>query len=78
MPLPLYGFLEGDTIGLLILADEEDTVKSLGQKLQEAAAIRVAPVENLRIMYRDQLLDPGLTVAAAGFRRLDRFDGVRG
>ncbi len=29
MSLPLYGFMEGDTIGLLIVADEQESVRSL-------------------------------------------------
>jgi hypothetical protein len=39
--IPLYGFLEGDTIGLLVLADEEETLASLADKLQSAASVRV-------------------------------------
>jgi hypothetical protein len=35
--IPLYGFLEGDTIGLLILAEEGDTIAALAQKLQDSA-----------------------------------------
>ena len=34
MPIPLYGFLQGDTVGLLILADEGETVQTLARKLQ--------------------------------------------
>jgi hypothetical protein len=42
MPIPLYGFLQGDTVGLLILAEKDDTLQSLAQKLQEGASLRVA------------------------------------
>jgi len=38
MPLPLYGFLDGDTIGLLIVADENESIASLARKLQEAGS----------------------------------------
>jgi hypothetical protein len=38
MPIPLYGFLQDDTVGLLILAEEGDTLQALAQKLQDAAA----------------------------------------
>jgi hypothetical protein len=44
MLVPLYGFLRGDTIGLLVLVHETDTVREIGRKLQEAAAVRVAEV----------------------------------
>jgi hypothetical protein len=29
MPIPLYGFLEGDILGLLVLAEEGETVLEL-------------------------------------------------
>jgi Toluene-4-monooxygenase system protein B (TmoB) len=78
MPLPLYGFLEGDTIGLLIVAEENETAGSLSRKLQEAASLRVAPIQNPQIIYRDKALDPGMTLADAGLKPLERFDVVRG
>jgi hypothetical protein len=40
MPVPLDGFLEGDTIGLLILADDGDTLEALAQKLQASGGGR--------------------------------------
>ena len=43
MSIPLYGFLEGDTVGLLVLAEEGETILELARKLQDAASIRVAP-----------------------------------
>ena len=39
--IPLYGFLQGDSIGLLVLAEESDTAADLAEKLQSAARIRV-------------------------------------
>ncbi|MCU1295251.1 MAG: hypothetical protein JWP08_4101 [Bryobacterales bacterium] len=74
MPLPLYGFREGDSIGLLIVADEQETVGSLAQKLQEAASIRVTPAERVELVYRNRLLDPSITLSQAGLAALDRFD----
>jgi len=72
--IPLYGFLEGDTLGLLVLAEEHDTAAVLARKLQEAAALRVAPAEAVAVWARGEALDPGVTVAAAGLQPLDRFD----
>jgi hypothetical protein len=74
MPLPLYGFREGDSIGVLILADEQDTVACLAQKLQEATGVRVAPAEKIELVHRDRVLDPRVTLDDAGFAALDRFD----
>jgi len=77
MPLPLYGFLEGDTIGVLIVADETETVDSLARMLQEATSIRVAPSQDAQILYREKILDPGMTLAQAGMNALERFDVIR-
>ncbi len=74
---PLYGFLEGDTIGLLILAREDEPVAELGRKLQNSAKVRVAPLARFRIVHEGRTLDPRTTVGQAGMRALDRFD-VRG
>ena len=78
MPVPLYGFLQGDTVGLLILADDGDTLETLAQKLQAAASLRVAARDPVRVVYKDQTMDPTMTVAQAGFEALDRFDVISG
>lgn len=75
--LPLYGFVQGDTIGLLILAEESDTVEILGQKLQQAASVRVPPADDLKLVYKGQVLDTRLTISQAGFGPLERFDLIR-
>jgi hypothetical protein len=74
MSLPLYGFREGDAIGVLIVADEQQTVASLAQELQEAASIRVAPTERVKLVHRDRVLDRNITLSQAGLAALDRFD----
>jgi hypothetical protein len=76
MPIPLYGFLEGDTLGLLVLAEGGETVLDLARKLQEAASIRVARTEKIAFVYNGHTIDPGITVAQAGFQALDRFDVI--
>jgi hypothetical protein len=76
MPVPLYGFLQGDTMGLLILADEGETVEALGQKLQAAGSLRVAGKDQSQVVYHDKAIDPALTVAQAGFQAFDRFDVI--
>ncbi|HVZ72482.1 MAG TPA: toluene-4-monooxygenase system B family protein [Polyangia bacterium] len=72
--IPLYGFLEGDTLGLLILADEQQSAASLARALQSAAALRVAPREGVSVWVKGARLDARTTVDAAGLRALDRFD----
>jgi hypothetical protein len=76
--LPLYGFLEGDTIGLLIFAYESETVGELARKLQKSASVRVAPRGGVRVVYGGRVLDPALEVGQAGFQALTRFDVVGG
>jgi hypothetical protein len=78
MPIPLYGFLQGDTLGLVILADEEDTLDALAQKLQDAASLRVARRDQVRVICNDKIMDPAITVARAGLQPLDRFEVIVG
>jgi hypothetical protein len=77
MTIPLYGFLQGDVLGLLILAEEDETVHALSERLQEAASLRVAHTQNVRVIYNGNVLDPGLTLRDAGLGTLERFDVVR-
>ena len=75
--IPLYGFLEGDTIGLLILADENDTVKTLSEKLASAARVRVETTAPLHVYHQGRRLDGDMTVYGARIEALDRVDVVR-
>jgi len=72
--MPVYGFLEGDTIGLLVLADENETVSQLARKLQSAARLRAEVAEPFVVLHNDKVLRPDVTVAAAGIGALDRVD----
>ena len=77
MTIPLYGFLQGDVLGLLILAEEHETVHALSERLQEAASVRVSPTENVHVIYKGNVLAPGITLHDAGLTSLERFDVVR-
>ncbi|HEY9792855.1 MAG TPA: toluene-4-monooxygenase system B family protein [Candidatus Obscuribacterales bacterium] len=76
MPIPLYGFLKGDTIGLLLLADETETMQQLAARLQEAASVRVKPSQSARLVFAGRALPAEATVAQAGMRALQRFDVI--
>jgi Toluene-4-monooxygenase system protein B (TmoB) len=78
MPIPLYGFLQGDTVGLLILVEEGDTLQALARRLQDAASLRVAARDRLQVVYNGKTMDPTMTVAQAGLQALDRFDVIPG
>jgi hypothetical protein len=77
MPIPLYGFLEGDTLGLLMLAEEGQTILELARQLQDAASLRVLRNDRIDFVYDGKAIDPALTVAQAGLQPLDRFDVIR-
>ena len=76
MLVPLYGFLRGDTVGLLVLVHDTDTVADIAAKLQQAAAVRVAPRERVDVYFRGRLLPPNLSVSQAGLEALERVDVV--
>lgn len=72
--IPLYGFLEGDTLGLLVLADPDERLDALARKLQASARLRVADRSNVSVRVDGRRLDPRLRVRDAGLAALDRFD----
>jgi hypothetical protein len=74
MPIPLYGFLEGDILGLIVLAEETDTVLDVARKLQDAASMRVIPNDTVDFVYDGKTMNHRLTVVQAGLQALDRFD----
>ena len=74
MLVPLYGFLKGDTVGLLVLVQDDDTVADIAASLQQAAACRVAPQPVARVFSEGRELDPALTLVQAGLQPLDRID----
>ena len=78
MPIPLYGFLQGDTLGLLILADEGESVQALALKLQDAGSLRVAGRNHVQVVHNDKAIGQTLTVREAGFQAFDRFDVISG
>ncbi len=76
MLVPLYGFLRGDTLGLLVPVQDDDHVADIASCLQQAATCRVAPRPGAAVYFKGRRLDPKLTVAAAGLSALDRVDVV--
>jgi hypothetical protein len=74
--IPLYGFLKGDTMGLLIFGYADETVAQLAQKLVGSARVRVAHKPNVQVIYQGKVLDSTMTLKKAGLEPLDRFDVV--
>lgn len=74
MLLPVYGFLEGDVMGLLVLVHDHHKLDDFANQLTQAAAVRVLPFLARSIHHDGQVLDPQLTLAQAGIKALDRID----
>jgi len=74
LPLPLYGFVEGDTIGVLIWADEGESVQALAKRLRDAVSLRVETSDEMEVVYRGVVLDPTVTLDQAHFAPLQRVD----
>lgn len=72
--VPLYGFLEGDTLGLLMLAHADTTMNELAGNLIAAAQVRVAFEGQAHVYVASRLVEGSATVAQAGLDALDRFD----
>jgi hypothetical protein len=72
--LPLYGFVRGDTLGVVVLAPDTESVDELAQRLARAAAPRVVLDGRLLVRHRGRVLRGELTLAQAGVGPLDRVD----
>jgi hypothetical protein len=76
--IPLYGFLQGDTMGVLLLASESETISALAEKLQSAASMRVRRRRCLQVYHKGRQLPLESTVASVRLVALDRIDVVSG
>ena len=76
MGVPLYAFVRGDTLGLVVLAGDDETIDELAQRLARAAAPRVALSGKLHVLHRGKRLTGALSLSEAGVRPLDRVDLV--
>jgi hypothetical protein len=74
--VPLFGFLQGDSLGLLVLVHDDDTIRVIAQKVQQAASLRVAPRGPMSVRHAARVLPPDLGVVEAGLVAFDRVDVV--
>ncbi len=74
--IPVYGFMQGDTLGVLILVEERDTVLTLLEKIKASAAVRVGEWAGGRLVHRGRELQGNMTIRQAGLGALDRVDVV--
>ena len=76
MLVPVYGFLRGDTLGLVVLVHDHQSVRELAASLQQAATCRVAPSARVRVESGGRKLDLDATIAESGLTALDRVDVI--
>lgn len=76
MAIPLYAFVRGDTLGLVVLAGDTESVDELAARLARAAAPRVALSGPLCVVHRGKVLSGQLSLREAGVVALDRVELV--
>jgi hypothetical protein len=74
--LPLYGFVEGDTMGIVVLGRVEGTVAELGDNLLRAVGVRLGRRGGYRLLSAGRRLDPAGPLGSQGLAPLDRVDLV--
>jgi hypothetical protein len=72
--VPVHGFVRGDTVGLLVLVHDTDTIAQLARTLMDAATVRLPPAPSARVYHGQLELRPEQTVADAGLTALERVD----
>ena len=72
--IPLFAFIRGDSLGLVVLVDARHTIGEVAAIAQHAAAMRVAPSPAAVVRKDGVALDASLTVEAVGLQPLDRID----
>jgi hypothetical protein len=77
MLVPLYGFVEGDTLGVLVLAHDTTSVAEVIDKLRASVQLRVDTSGSYQLFHAGKALPREHTVARAGLRALDRVDARR-
>jgi hypothetical protein len=74
MLLPLYGFLRGDSLGIVVLVQHDDPVHRIATTVMQAAAMRVRPAASASVYFEGRRLPPQLSASEAGLTALDRID----
>lgn len=72
--IPLHGFVEGDTLGLLVLAHEDMTIESVAGRLRNAARLRVPNRFGYDLFRNGVRLPPEVSVRELGLEPLERID----
>jgi hypothetical protein len=74
--LPFYGFVQGDTMGVVVLGRLDGTVAELGSNLLRAVALRSNRQGAYQLQVGGRRLDPDATLRSEAMKPLDRIDLV--
>lgn len=74
MLVPLIGFVQGDSIGVLVLAHDDMTIAQVAEKLRQSARVRVDVDGEWELRVADHVPMPDNTVAEAALGPLQRID----
>ena len=74
--LPLYAFVQGDSMGVVVLGRPEATVAELGEDMLRAVSVRVARRGPFRLTAGARALEPTATLGTQGLEPLERVDLV--
>lgn len=74
--LPLYAFVQGDTLGVVVLGRLDETASDLGENLLRATGVRVKRRGPFRIIWGERPLELAAPLRTLGMQPLDRVDLV--
>jgi hypothetical protein len=77
MTIPLYGFVEGDTLGVLVIGHADMTIAEVIARLSDAVSARVDPAGPWQLFARDApipLDQLNKTLADVGLDAFERID----
>jgi hypothetical protein len=72
--IPLIGYVQGDTLGVLVFAYGSDTPAKLAERTQTCAAVRVVPFDGAVVLHYGIALRGRAPLSARGIQPLDRID----
>ena len=74
--LPLYAFVQGDSMGIVVLGRPEATVAELGEDMLRAAGVRIGRRAAFRLTAGARALELAATLGTQGLEALERVDLV--
>ncbi len=74
--MPLYGFVQGDTMGIVVLGRLDATIADLADRLLKATGVRVRGRGAHRVLAGERVLDPAATLRTQAIEPLSRVDLV--